>query len=221
MLLAMRAAIRLSGIAWPGGSIYFSVKRMRRSPFMEVRLASPEVAAGKPDVARFADLGGHDIDIDRKQAALLDRADDGIHHRGTVAIGRRHHGFLHHVGAFLVDLLELEGVQRRLVVIASPRCDARRLCPRSEACRHMPRAFRHERRKDVNSLPDARPCERSRRRDGQYCRSRAPRSRERRWCDNCRCPRSGPSHRQTWCAFAHCPPSAARSIRPTSGSGPP
>ena len=46
MLLAMRAAIRQSGIAWPGGSMYFSVSRMRRSPFIEVRLASPEVAAG-------------------------------------------------------------------------------------------------------------------------------------------------------------------------------
>jgi hypothetical protein len=38
--------MRESGIASPGGSMYFSVKRTRRSPFIEVRLASPEVAAG-------------------------------------------------------------------------------------------------------------------------------------------------------------------------------
>ena len=93
---------------------------MRRSPFIEVRFISPEVAAGSQTWQACADLGRHDVDIDREQAALLDRADDGIDHRRAVAVGHRVHGVLHHVGALLVDLLELEGVERGLVVIAAP-----------------------------------------------------------------------------------------------------
>ena len=40
--------------------------------------------------------------------------------RVAVAVGDARHGVLHHVGALLVDALELEGVQRRLVVVAGP-----------------------------------------------------------------------------------------------------
>ena len=65
-------------------------------------------------------LGRHDIDIDRKQAALFDRAGDGVHHRGAVAVGHGRHRVFHEIGALLVDLLELQGIERRFVVIAGP-----------------------------------------------------------------------------------------------------
>ena len=45
---------------------------------------------------------------------------DGSHHRVAVAIRHRKHGVLYEIGALLVSLLELEGVERRLVVIAAP-----------------------------------------------------------------------------------------------------
>ena len=38
----------------------------------------------------------------------------------TIAVGHRQHRVLHDVGALLVGLLELEGVERRLVVVAGP-----------------------------------------------------------------------------------------------------
>ena len=120
MLLAMRAAIRLSGIAWPGrvhvllgethaalavhrGEVGFARRRRRQ-----------------PDVTGLADLGRHDVDVDGEQTALLDGVHDRLDHGVAVAVGRRHHGVLHHVGALLVVLLELEGVERRLVVVACP-----------------------------------------------------------------------------------------------------
>ena len=74
----------------------------------------------QPDVAGLADLGRHDVDVDREQSALLDRADDGIDHRGAVAVRHGGHGVLHHVGALLVGLLELQRVERGLVVVAAP-----------------------------------------------------------------------------------------------------
>ena len=46
MWLAILAAIRQSGIDCPGGSMYRSVNRRRRSPFIDVRFISPAVAAG-------------------------------------------------------------------------------------------------------------------------------------------------------------------------------
>ena len=74
----------------------------------------------QPDVARLADLGRHDVDVDGKQAAFL----DGVHdrsHQGWLVAGRHGvHGVLHDVGALLVGLLELVGVERGLVVIARP-----------------------------------------------------------------------------------------------------
>ena len=84
------------------------------------KVGFPRRCCGQPHVAGFADLRRHDVDVDRKEPTLLDRADDRVDHRRAVAIGRRHHGVLHHIGALLVGLLELECVQRGLVVIASP-----------------------------------------------------------------------------------------------------
>ena len=43
----------------------------------------------QPDMAGLPDLGRHDVDVDREQAALLDRVDDGLHHRRAVAGGHR------------------------------------------------------------------------------------------------------------------------------------
>ena len=40
--------------------------------------------------------------------------------RGAIAVRHGGHGVLHHVGALLVGLLELQGVERGLVVIAAP-----------------------------------------------------------------------------------------------------
>ena len=93
---------------------------MRRSPFIEVRFISPEVAAGSRTWAGLADLGRDDVDVDGEQAALFDCCHDGLHHRVAIAIGDGQHGVLHHVGALLVGLLELEGVERGLVVVAAP-----------------------------------------------------------------------------------------------------
>ena len=74
----------------------------------------------QPDVACLADLGRDDVDVDREQAALLDGGDDGRHECRLVARRHRVHRILHDVGALLVDLLELVGVERGLVVIARP-----------------------------------------------------------------------------------------------------
>ena len=71
-------------------------------------------------MAGLSDLCRHDVDIDRKETSLLDCAHDGVHHRVTVPIGHRQHGVLHEISPLLVGLLELEGVERRLVVIAAP-----------------------------------------------------------------------------------------------------
>jgi hypothetical protein len=38
---------------------------------------------------RLADLGGHDIDIDDEQAALADRAHDGVDLGRAIAVGHR------------------------------------------------------------------------------------------------------------------------------------
>ena len=71
-------------------------------------------------MARLTDLRRNDVDVDREQTALLDSVHDGRDHRGPVTPRHCGHGVLHHVGALLVGLLELQGVQRRLVVIAGP-----------------------------------------------------------------------------------------------------
>ena len=34
----------------------------------------------QPDMAGLADLGRHDVDVDREQAAVLDRGNDGVDH---------------------------------------------------------------------------------------------------------------------------------------------
>ena len=74
----------------------------------------------QPDVARLPDLGRDDVDVDGEQPALADRVHDRRDHPGTVAPRHGGHGVLHHVGPLLVGLLELQGVQRRLVVVAAP-----------------------------------------------------------------------------------------------------
>ena len=80
---------------------------MRRSPFMLVRLASPDVAAGSITCAQAADLGRHDVHVHDEQAALADGVHDRLDLRLPIAAGHRVHGGLHQVGAPLVDALEL------------------------------------------------------------------------------------------------------------------
>lgn len=75
---------------------------------------------GKPYVGRLSDLGRDDVDVDGEQATLGNRVRDGLDHRRTVAPGDRRHRVLHQIGASLVGVLELQGVQRGLVVVASP-----------------------------------------------------------------------------------------------------
>ena len=62
----------------------------------------------QPDMTGLADLGGHDVDVDRKEAALLDGINDGCHLGRPVAGRHGVHGILHDVGALLVNLLELD-----------------------------------------------------------------------------------------------------------------
>ena len=57
-VLAMSAAIRQSGLAEPGGSMNFSDRRRRRSPFIEVRFISPGWAAGSSRCAASASMVG-------------------------------------------------------------------------------------------------------------------------------------------------------------------
>ena len=92
-------------------------------PPLAVHRGEVHLARGRrrqPDMAGLADLGRHDVDVDGEQAALLDRVHDRLDHARPIAIGHRRHGVLHHVGALLVGLLELERVQRRLVMVAAP-----------------------------------------------------------------------------------------------------
>ena len=93
---------------------------MRRSPFIEVRFISPEVAAGSQTWLACPIWVGMMSTSTANSPPLLDRVHDGRDHRGTVAPRHGGHGVLHHVGALLVGLLELQGVQRRLVVVAAP-----------------------------------------------------------------------------------------------------
>jgi hypothetical protein len=58
--------------------------------------------------------------IDGKQAAFLYRFHDRFDRLREVAIGHRRHGVFHQIGASLVRFLELERIQRRLVMIAPP-----------------------------------------------------------------------------------------------------
>ena len=164
-------------------------------------------------MAGLADLGRDDVDIDGKEPALLDRSDDGVDGCFAIAIGHGRHRVLDLVGALLVAALELQRVERGLVVIAAPRCGGRRPCRGSGAGRHRRRAFRHGHRKVGSSLPDGRPCGHSRRPAARYCRSRAPHSPTHHWCGSCHCPRSGPSRSRTSCGDACRLPWAWRSIR--------
>ena len=84
----------------------------------KIHLASRR--ARQPDVAGLADLGRHDVHVDREQAALADSGEDRIDHGFLVAVGDRGHRVLHEVGPLLVGLFELVGVQRGLVVITGP-----------------------------------------------------------------------------------------------------
>ena len=93
---------------------------MRRSPFIEVRFVSPDVAAGSQTWQACPILVGTMSTSTANSPPFLIASDDGIHHRGAVAIGHRRHGVLHDVGALLVGLLELQRVERGLVVVAAP-----------------------------------------------------------------------------------------------------
>ena len=45
---------------------------------MLVRLASPDVAAGKHDVSAAANLGWHDVHVHNEQATLVNGIHDGL-----------------------------------------------------------------------------------------------------------------------------------------------
>ena len=161
--LAIRAAIRQSGIAAPGR---VHVALGEPHPPLAVHRGQVHLARGRgrqPDVAGLPDLGRHDVDVDREQPALADGAHDRIDRRLPVAVGDAVHGVLHQVGAPLVDALELHARSASSCSGRSPRCGARRPCPRSGACRRRPRAGRHGRRQAGHSLPGARRGARSRR----------------------------------------------------------
>src|SRR3954454_16769701 len=71
-------------------------------------------------MTRLTNLGGNDVDVYGEQAALLYRVRNGRNHGRSVTPWNAGHGISHHVSAFFIGLFELEGVQRRLVVIAAP-----------------------------------------------------------------------------------------------------
>ena len=93
---------------------------MRRSPFIEVRFISPEVAAGSQTWQAWPILVGTMSTSTANSPPFLIAATMAFDHRLAVAVGHRRHGVLHQVGALLVGLLELEGVERGLVVVAGP-----------------------------------------------------------------------------------------------------
>ena len=76
---------------------------MRRSPFIEVRFISPEVAAGSQTWQASPILVGTMSTSTANRPPLLDRAHDGVDHGRPVAIGDGRHRVLHHVGPLLVD----------------------------------------------------------------------------------------------------------------------
>ena len=90
-------------LAVHGGEVHFPRRRRRQ-----------------PHVARLADLGRHDVDVDREQPTLADGVDDRRNQRRSIAGRYGVHRVFDDVGALLVDLLELVGVERGLVVIAGP-----------------------------------------------------------------------------------------------------
>ena len=71
-------------------------------------------------MAGLADLGRHNVDIDREEPAPSNRGEDRVDHGFLVAIGHGGHRVLHQVGPLLVRLLELVGVEGGLVVVAGP-----------------------------------------------------------------------------------------------------
>ena len=92
-------------------------------PALAVHRGQVHLARGRgrqPDVAGLADLARHDVDVDREQAAGPDRPHDRLDHGRPIAGRDRAHRVLHQVGALLVDALELERVERGLVVVAGP-----------------------------------------------------------------------------------------------------
>ena len=59
------------GLGSPGGSMNFSDRRSRRSPFMEVRFISPGCAAGSSRCAASASLVGYRSMLATNSAALV------------------------------------------------------------------------------------------------------------------------------------------------------
>ncbi|MCY1534347.1 hypothetical protein D9M68_697160 [compost metagenome] len=67
----MSAAIRQSALAEPGGSMNFSERRIRRSPFMDVRFISPGWAAGNIKCAASAILVGYRLMLVKNSPPLF------------------------------------------------------------------------------------------------------------------------------------------------------
>ncbi len=67
-----------------------------------------------------ADWQRHDVDVDRKQAALPDCPLDLIDQRLAIPCWHALHGVLYPLGAPLEDSFELGGIQRGLEVVAAP-----------------------------------------------------------------------------------------------------
>ena len=109
-----------SGWADPGASMYFSTSRNRRSPFIEVRFISPDSTAGRITCAACPIWLWMMSTSTDEDAASVDCADDGIDQLLARGPGAGIHGFFHHVGAAVVDPLELGGVERGLVVVVGP-----------------------------------------------------------------------------------------------------
>ena len=93
---------------------------MRRSPFIEVRFISPEVAAGSQTWQAWPILVGTMSTSTANSPPCLIAPTMASTIAVAVAIGHGRHGVLHHVGALLVGLLELQRVERGLVVVAAP-----------------------------------------------------------------------------------------------------
>ena len=93
---------------------------MRRSPFIEVRFISPDVAAGSQMWLACPIWVGMMSTSTENSPPLRTASMIAATIAGTVAPRHGGHGVLHQVGPLLVGLLELQGVQRRLVVVAAP-----------------------------------------------------------------------------------------------------
>jgi hypothetical protein len=100
--------------------MYFSTRRMRRSPFMEVRFISPDSTAGRMTCAAWPIWLWMMSTLTENSPPASIAADDGIDQFLAGRPGARVHRLLHHVGAAVVFALEDAGVERGLVVVVGP-----------------------------------------------------------------------------------------------------